>query len=191
MDTGDSEHGVEGDEYDENDQNKNSCSPIPDKEQLSGTENSEKELEITAKNSPPEEQSADNQLLKETKNESDGENETYDREVILNDVLPSTSEPKELAPGDQPPLAQQSEQSAPPKEDNRPPLSVELQQGFRILKELMSDINKAINWPFQDPVDAEKLGLDDYYDKVTHPMWLKRSESILVIIIMKYYGFSN
>ena len=60
--------------------------------------------------------------------------------------------------------------------DSREPLNPELTQGYRILKEIMSDANKSVNWPFMDPVDAEKLGLYDYHERVKKPMWLKRSE---------------
>ncbi len=61
-------------------------------------------------------------------------------------------------------------------EDEKEPLSYELQQGFRILKELMSETNKSLNWPFMEPVDTEQLGLWDYYERVSRPMWLKKSK---------------
>ena len=59
--------------------------------------------------------------------------------------------------------------------DNREPLSPELQHGFRILKEIMSDTNKSVNWPFIYAVDDTEEGLEDYYERVKQPMWLQRS----------------
>ncbi|KAK3608519.1 hypothetical protein CHS0354_010374 [Potamilus streckersoni] len=57
------------------------------------------------------------------------------------------------------------------------PLNYELQQGYRILKELMADSNKAVNWPFLDPVDGEALDSKDYYERIKNPMWLRKMES--------------
>ena len=56
------------------------------------------------------------------------------------------------------------------------PLSYELEQGNRILKEIMSEANKSVNWAFTEAVDAEKMGLYDYYDRIKKPMWLRKSE---------------
>lgn len=39
-----------------------------------------------------------------------------------------------------------------------------------ILKELLSKRHYSYAWPFYVPVDAEGLGLDDYYDLIKHPM---------------------
>ena len=60
--------------------------------------------------------------------------------------------------------------------DEREPLSYELEQGNRILKEIMSEANKSVNWAFMEAVDAEKMGLYDYYERIKKPMWLKKSE---------------
>ena len=60
-------------------------------------------------------------------------------------------------------------------EDDKEPLNYELQQGYRILKEVMSDQNKSLNWPFMNPIDVDQLGLWDYYERVKNPMWLKKS----------------
>jgi hypothetical protein len=62
------------------------------------------------------------------------------------------------------------------QEEKIPNINYELQQGYRILRELLSDANKSLNFPFIDEVDVEKLGLWDYYDKIDHPMWLKKSK---------------
>lgn len=56
------------------------------------------------------------------------------------------------------------------------PLNPELQQGFRILKELMSDTNKSVNWLFLDPVDASHPETADYYEKIKKPIWLHLSK---------------
>lgn len=73
-----------------------------------------------------------------------------------------------------------------------PPLSYELQQGRRILKEIMSESQKSVNWPFMDPVDVEKDGLWDYNERIQHPMWLKKSEFQCIHCILCsffYQGF--
>ncbi len=69
---------------------------------------------------------------------------------------------------------EEGSESEDEKEEDQ--MDVGLQQGLRILKEIMSEANKSVNWPFMNAVDAEKLGLYDYYDKVKKPMWLKRSK---------------
>ncbi|XP_064601292.1 uncharacterized bromodomain-containing protein 10-like [Liolophura sinensis] len=52
------------------------------------------------------------------------------------------------------------------------PATSELQHGYRILRELMADGNKSVNWPFMDAVDSDAYGLHDYYERVKRPMWL-------------------
>ncbi|XP_035699448.1 uncharacterized protein LOC118432052 isoform X1 [Branchiostoma floridae] len=52
--------------------------------------------------------------------------------------------------------------------------SHELQQGYRILREIMVDHRKNISWPFLDPVDVEGENLWDYHDRIKQPMWLRR-----------------
>lgn len=54
---------------------------------------------------------------------------------------------------------------------NQAPLSYELQQGLRILKELMSDSKKSVNWLFMEPVDDSHPETADYYDKIKKPIW--------------------
>lgn len=58
---------------------------------------------------------------------------------------------------------------------NQAPLSYELQQGLRILKELMSDSNKSVNLHFLGPVDDSHPETADYYDKIKKPIWLGKS----------------
>ena len=55
-------------------------------------------------------------------------------------------------------------------------LSYELQQGYRIYVELLAESNRNVTWPFLDPVDAESLGLWDYYDRIKEPMCFATSE---------------
>ena len=59
---------------------------------------------------------------------------------------------------------------------NKEPLSLELQQADRILREIMSDSNKSLIWPFVGAVDATEDGLEDYYEKIKEPMWLEKSK---------------
>ena len=61
------------------------------------------------------------------------------------------------------------------QQDNREPLSPELLHGQRILKEIMSDSNKSVNWPFVYAVDDTEEGLEDYYERVKQPIWLQKS----------------
>jgi hypothetical protein len=55
-------------------------------------------------------------------------------------------------------------------------LSYELQQGYRIYVELLSDSNRNVTWPFLEPVDADSLGLLDYYERIKEPMCFATSE---------------
>ncbi|CAH1242827.1 BRD2 [Branchiostoma lanceolatum] len=52
--------------------------------------------------------------------------------------------------------------------------SHELQQGYRVLREIMVDHHKNISWPFLDPVDVEGENLWDYHDRIKQPMWLRK-----------------
>ena len=65
-------------------------------------------------------------------------------------------------------------------ENSEDATSEELQQGFRILKELMSDSKKSVNWPFMWPVDSSLPDTADYYEKIPKPMWLNKSECTMV-----------
>ena len=75
-------------------------------------------------------------------------------------------------------------------EHEKAPLSYELEQGNRILREIMSEANKSVNWAFMEAVDADKMGLYDYYERIKKPMWLKKSKlpimSILFCFLSKY-----
>lgn len=71
------------------------------------------------------------------------------------------------------------------EENEKEPLSYELQQGFRILREIMSDGNKSLNWPFMEPVDSEGMGLQDYASRIKEPMWLKKSKALLEFSLFK------
>ena len=64
-------------------------------------------------------------------------------------------------------------------DDEKYPLSYELQQGHRILHEIMTDGNKSVNWPFMRAVDAAQDGCQDYYDKIRRPIWLSKSMLML------------
>jgi len=54
-------------------------------------------------------------------------------------------------------------------------MSYELQQGYRILRELMTDSNKSFVGPFLNPVDSTAAGCSDYYERIKRPMWMKKS----------------
>ena len=58
--------------------------------------------------------------------------------------------------------------------EEKEPLSYELEQGYRILREIMTDSNKSVNWAFMDPVNIEESGLEDYYERIKNPIWLKK-----------------
>ncbi|XP_071100239.1 uncharacterized bromodomain-containing protein 10-like [Haliotis cracherodii] len=62
------------------------------------------------------------------------------------------------------------------EEEDMEPLSFELQQGFRILRELMADANKSVTWHFLESVDASFPETHDYYDRIKSPMWLKKMD---------------
>ena len=55
-------------------------------------------------------------------------------------------------------------------------LSYELQQGYRVYIELLSDSNRNVTWPFLEPVDAEAQGLWDYHERVKQPMSFSKSK---------------
>jgi len=54
-------------------------------------------------------------------------------------------------------------------------MNYDLQQGYRILREIMSDTNKSVNWPFIDAIDASVRGCEDYYKRTKKPIWLWKS----------------
>lgn len=60
--------------------------------------------------------------------------------------------------------------------DARPPLSDELQQGLRILEDLMADSKKTNNFQFMDPVDPDDPQMKDYYQRIQEPMCLRTSK---------------
>ena len=67
---------------------------------------------------------------------------------------------------------------------DKEPLIPELQEGYRILKELMSTACKTSNWPFLNEIKAEEV--PDYHEKIKTPMWLGKSKiinySILILL---------
>ncbi|XP_067654927.1 uncharacterized bromodomain-containing protein 10-like [Haliotis asinina] len=71
---------------------------------------------------------------------------------------------------------QENEEEEEEEEEDMEPLSFELQQGFRILRELMADANKSVNWHFLDSVDDSFPETHDYYDRIKSPMWLKKMD---------------
>ena len=60
-------------------------------------------------------------------------------------------------------------------------ISYELEQAHRVLRELMSDSYKNINWPFMQAVDANMEGCYDYYDSVKRPIWLFKSLFLIIL----------
>ncbi|KAK3104223.1 hypothetical protein FSP39_025438 [Pinctada imbricata] len=59
-------------------------------------------------------------------------------------------------------------------ENSEENLTEELQQGLRILRELMSDSNKSVNWHFLWPVDDSMPDTANYYEKIQKPMWFNK-----------------
>lgn len=55
-------------------------------------------------------------------------------------------------------------------------LSYELQQGYRILRELTSDSNKSFVGPFLNPIDPSSPDYAEYHKRVKRPVWLKQSK---------------
>jgi len=68
----------------------------------------------------------------------------------------------------------------PPKEliETQPELrlSYELQQGYRILRELTTDSNKSFVSPFVNPLDPSSPDYAEYHRRVRHPVWLSQSK---------------
>jgi len=56
--------------------------------------------------------------------------------------------------------------------------SYELQQGYRILRELTTDSNKSFVGPFINPIDSSSADYDEYHRRVKCPVWLKQSKLI-------------
>ena len=64
------------------------------------------------------------------------------------------------------------------EKDDHGQSNIELQTGYKILKDLMADSNKNVNWPFMDPIDVSAPHLvGDYNEKIEKPIWLKFSKS--------------
>ncbi|CAH1785567.1 unnamed protein product, partial [Owenia fusiformis] len=61
-----------------------------------------------------------------------------------------------------------------PKEKPKPQSNYELEQAYRILREIMHENNKSVNWPFMDEVDVQKYGLWDYHERIRKPIWLRK-----------------
>ena len=59
-------------------------------------------------------------------------------------------------------------------------LNYEVQQGYRIFRELLSDPYRTITYPFLEPVDAEAMGLWDYHERIKEPMCFTTSEYIRI-----------
>ena len=57
-------------------------------------------------------------------------------------------------------------------------LSYEVQQGYRIFRELLSDQYKSITYPFIQPVDVEGLNLWDYHARIETAMSFSQSKQI-------------
>lgn len=74
------------------------------------------------------------------------------------------------------------------KEDEKP-LSYDLQQGFKILREIMGSNNKSITWAFIHAVDRNAIGCHDYYERIKNPMWLMKSEWIVLVDLFVFSVF--
>lgn len=77
------------------------------------------------------------------------------------------------------------------EDENEEPLSYELQQGYKILREIMGNNNRSFTWPFVNPVDAAAEGCADYYRKVKKPMWLMKSKLTATASRRLYFMFPN
>ena len=60
-------------------------------------------------------------------------------------------------------------------------MTYELQQAYRILRELFSDSNKSFVGPFMHPVDASAPGCADYYERIDKPICMKQSTSFFIL----------
>ncbi|KAG1650418.1 hypothetical protein GQR58_028055 [Nymphon striatum] len=56
-------------------------------------------------------------------------------------------------------------------------LNDELKQAFRIIRDLMSDKAKNVNWPFKDAIDSSWPEAADYAQVIKKPMWLHKIRS--------------
>ena len=72
------------------------------------------------------------------------------------------------------------------EEDSREPLSYELSQGFRILREVMADSNKSVNWPFLNEVDPNKDGVPDYLRGWTNQCGSRKVSICLSVLLISY-----
>ena len=54
--------------------------------------------------------------------------------------------------------------------------SYEVQQGYRVFRELLSDQYKSITYPFIQPVDVDGLNLWDYHARIEAPMSFSQSK---------------
>ena len=61
----------------------------------------------------------------------------------------------------------------------------EVQQGYRIFRELLSDQYKSIIYPFMQPVDVEGLNLWDYHTRIETPMSFSQSKQKLFFSFFK------
>lgn len=65
-------------------------------------------------------------------------------------------------------------------DEDMDPVTYELKIGHRILKEFLVEANKSLTWPFLNAVDPIRDGVEDYYERVTKPMWLNKSKILLL-----------
>lgn len=79
--------------------------------------------------------------------------------------------------------------SSKDEDENEEPLSYELQQGYKILREIMGNNNRSFTWPFVNPVDSTAEGCADYYEKVKKPMWLMKSKLAVAFSQRLYCSF--
>jgi len=64
----------------------------------------------------------------------------------------------------------------PPESHPELTFSYELQQGYRILRELTGDSNKSFVGPFLNPIDSSSPDYAEYHKRVKRPIWLKQSK---------------
>lgn len=101
-------------------------------------------------------------------------------EIVIGNPVAEPAETDEVVP------VEVSETRAKPPEIGKSPvqqvnildltkLSPEVQQGYRVYIEMSADSYKNVTWPFLEPVDAEKLGLWDYHERIKEPMSFHQS----------------
>ena len=59
--------------------------------------------------------------------------------------------------------------------------------------ELMSDYQKATNFPFMEAIELDPIKNKDYLEVISNPIWLRKSKylSFLSLLNIFFFGFEN